>query len=161
MAHNFYITITGQKQGAIKGDVTLKGHEGAILGLALSHEIVSPRDPQSGLPSGKRMHKPMTITTPWGAATPKLLTALYNNETLTSLHICFFRTTQSCAEAQFMTIDLTNASVSDLVSIVPNGSDPSLVKVQEYNEISFTYQKITTTFTVGGITATDDWEAHL
>ena len=66
MAHNFYITITGQKQGAIKGDVTLKGHEGAILGLALSHEIVSPRDPQSGLPSGKRMHKPMKITTPVG-----------------------------------------------------------------------------------------------
>jgi type VI secretion system Hcp family effector len=60
-----------------------------------------------------------------------------------------------------MTIDLTNASVSDLVSIVPNGSDPSLAKVQEYNEVSFTYQKITTTFTVGGITATDNWEVQI
>ena len=161
MAHNFYITITGQKQGAIKGDVTLKGHEGAILGLALSHEIISPRDPQSGLPTGRRMHKPMKITTPWGAATPKLLNALYNNETLTSVHMSFFRPTATGAEAQFMTIDLTNASVSDFVSIVPNGSDPSLAKVQEYNEISLTYQKITTTFTVGGITATDNWEAQV
>ena len=34
MAHNFYITMTGQKQGAIKGDVTLKGHEGAVFSLA-------------------------------------------------------------------------------------------------------------------------------
>jgi type VI secretion system secreted protein Hcp len=58
MAHNFYITITGQKQGAIKGDVTLKGHEGAILGLALSHEIVSPRDPQSGLPTARGCTNP-------------------------------------------------------------------------------------------------------
>ena len=60
-----------------------------------------------------------------------------------------------------MTIDLTNASVSDLVSIAPNGSDPSLAKVQEYNEVSFTYQKITTTFTVGAITATDNWEVQI
>jgi type VI secretion system Hcp family effector len=73
----------------------------------------------------------------------------------------FFRPTPTGAEAQFMTIDLTNASVSDLVSIVPNGSDPSLAKVQEYNEISFTYQKITTTLTVGGITATDNWEVQI
>jgi type VI secretion system secreted protein Hcp len=27
-----------------------------------SHEIVSPRDPASGLPTGKRMHKPFTTT---------------------------------------------------------------------------------------------------
>jgi type VI secretion system secreted protein Hcp len=161
MAQNFYITIQGQKQGAIKGDVTLKGHEGAILGLALSHEIVSPRDSASGLPSGKRMHKPMKITTPWGSAMPKLLNSLYNNENLTSVHMSFLRPTATGAEAQFMTIDLSNASVSDLVSIVPNGSDPSMVKVQEYNEISFTYQKITTTFTVGGITATDNWEVQV
>jgi bacteriocin-like protein len=26
--------------------------------IAVSHEIVSPRDPASGLPTGKRMHKP-------------------------------------------------------------------------------------------------------
>jgi len=27
-----------------------------------THEIVSPRDPASGLPTGKRMHKPFTAT---------------------------------------------------------------------------------------------------
>ena len=34
--------------------------------------IVSPRDAASGLPTGKRMHKPMTIIKEWGAASPKL-----------------------------------------------------------------------------------------
>ena len=161
MAQAFYITVQGQKQGAIKGDVTLKGHEGAILGLALSHDIVSPRDPQSGLPTGRRMHKPLTVTIPWGSATPKLLTALYNNENLTSVHLSFWRPTAAGAEAQFMTIDLTNANVADLVSRVPNAGDPGLVKMEEYNEISLTYQKIKTTYTDGGITATDDWEARV
>ena len=161
MAQNFYITIQGQKQGAIKGDVTLKGHEGAILGLALSHDIVSPRDPQSGLPTGQRMHKPLTTTTPWGAATPKLLNAIYTNETLTSVHMSFWRINAAGVETQFMTIDLTNANVADLASRVPNTSDPNLAKVPEYHDIAFTYQKITNTFTVGGITATDDWEAQV
>ena len=81
MAQAFYITAQGRKQGAIQGDVTRKGHEGAILGLALNHDIISP-----------------------GSATPGLLTALYNNENLTTVHL---------------------------------------------------------SFTVGGITATDDWQAHV
>jgi hypothetical protein len=37
-----------------------------------SHEIQSPRDVASGLPTGKRMHKPFTITKEWGASTPML-----------------------------------------------------------------------------------------
>jgi hypothetical protein len=32
------------------------------------------RDPQSGLPTGKRMHKPPTVTTPVGSASPALTT---------------------------------------------------------------------------------------
>jgi type VI secretion system secreted protein Hcp len=161
MAHAFYITAQGQKQGAIKGDVTQKGHEGAILGLALSHDIVSPRDPASGLPAGKRIHKPLTVTIPWGSATPRLLNALYTNENLTTVHLSFLRPTTAGIDVEFMTIELTNAGVSEIASTVPNVSDPNLSKLQEYNDVSFTYQKITTTFTVGGITATDDWQAHV
>jgi type VI secretion system secreted protein Hcp len=160
MAQAFYITAQGQKQGPIKGDATQKGHEGAILGLALSHDIISPRDPASGLPTGKRQHKPLTVTIPWGSATPRLLNALYSNENLTTVNLSFFRTTPAGIDVEFMTIDLTNASVSEITSVVPNVSDPNLSKLQEYNEVSFTYQKITTTFTVGGITATDDWQSH-
>ena len=34
--------------------------------LTLDHTIVSPRDPSSGMASGKRMHKPITITAEMG-----------------------------------------------------------------------------------------------
>ena len=62
MALNAYLKLKGQKQGEIKGSVTQKGREDKIMVIAVSHEIISPRDPASGLPTGKRMHKPFVIT---------------------------------------------------------------------------------------------------
>jgi len=38
----------------------------------VSHEVQSPRDLATGQASGKRMHKPFTITKEWGASTPML-----------------------------------------------------------------------------------------
>jgi len=42
----------------------LDGVSGGTAGQVTpaTHEIVSPRDPASGLPTGKRMHKPFTFT---------------------------------------------------------------------------------------------------
>ena len=62
MALNAYLKLKGQKQGDIKGSVTQKGREGKIMVIAASHDVLSPRDAASGLPTGKRMHKPFVIT---------------------------------------------------------------------------------------------------
>jgi type VI secretion system secreted protein Hcp len=126
------VAITGKKQGSF-GPITLTG---------ISHEIVSPRDPASGLPTGKRQHKPITIVKEWDASTPLLLNALTTNESLTSVLIGLLRN-----GTQIATIKLTNASVSNYVS---HGLTESW---------SFTYQKIEWTWVDGGITAQDDWEA--
>lgn len=37
------------------------------------YTVKSPRDSASGLATGKRMHKPVTITKEWGPATPQLM----------------------------------------------------------------------------------------
>ncbi|MEO7601864.1 MAG: hypothetical protein ABIS39_01165 [Sphingomicrobium sp.] len=39
---------------------------------AAHYTVKSPRDSASGMASGKRMHKPFTLVTEWGAATPEL-----------------------------------------------------------------------------------------
>jgi type VI secretion system secreted protein Hcp len=62
MALNAYLSVVGQKQGDIKGSVTQKGREGKIMVIAFTHEIVCPRDPASGIPTGKRIHKPLTTS---------------------------------------------------------------------------------------------------
>lgn len=47
---------------------TVTGTGGATIDI-----MRSPRDAASGLPTGKRQHKPITITKEWGASTPKLM----------------------------------------------------------------------------------------
>jgi len=126
------VQITGQRQGAI-GPITLQG---------VSHEIVSPRDAGSGLPTGKRQHKPITITKQLDQSTPLLLNALVNNENLSSVMI-----TLASGGNPVATIKLTNASIADYVD---HGTTETW---------SFTYQKIEWTWLDGGITASDDWEA--
>ena len=124
------VMVTGQKQGQFS--------QTPIEVIAVSHEIVSPRDPASGLPTGKRQHKPFTITMAWGASTPLFLNALTQNENLSS--VVFTLGTGSNAPM----ITLANASVSQYDQ---NGSNATF---------QFTYQKIT--WTVGNVTAQDDWE---
>ncbi len=126
-------SATGQRQGSIGTAIPLTG---------ISHEIVSPRDPASGLPTGKRMHKPFVITKELDKSTPLLLNALVNNENLSSVLIGLLRNGQQVA-----TIKLTNANIADYVT---HGTTESW---------SFTYQKIEWTWVDGGITASDDWEA--
>ena len=130
------VMVTGQKQGQFS--------QAPIEVTAISHEIVSPRDPASGLPTGKRQHKPIVITTEWGASTPLFLNALTQNENLTSVLIGLLRDGKQVA-----TIQLTNASISQFDQ---HGENVTL---------QFTYQKITWTWVDGGITAQDDWEAPI
>lgn len=48
--------------------------KGVATGTAAgTTDIISPRDAASGLPTGKRQHKPITITKEWDKATPKLM----------------------------------------------------------------------------------------
>src|SRR3954470_1995728 len=82
MALNAYLKLKGAKQGAIDGSVTQKGREGKIMIIAVQHEIVSPRDPASGLPTGKRMHKPFVVTKELDKSSPLLYNVLVNNENI-------------------------------------------------------------------------------
>jgi type VI secretion system secreted protein Hcp len=164
MALNAYMTITGQKQGMINGSVTQKGRENSILVHSYSHEIVSPRDPASGLPTGKRMHKPFFFLKEVDKSSPLLWIALVNNENLTTCQVQFWGPglaagTGVAMEKQVYTITLTNASIASIQESMPSNVDPSLAKLPLQEQISLTYQKIQWTWADGGITSADDWEA--
>jgi len=72
MALNAYMKITGETQGDIVGSVTQSGREDSIMVIGTTHEVVSPRDAASGLPTGKRQHKPFTITKEVDKSSPLL-----------------------------------------------------------------------------------------
>jgi type VI secretion system secreted protein Hcp len=164
MALQAYLNLKGQKQGEIKGSVTQKGREGKIAVIAVSHEIISPRDPASGLPTGKRMHKPFVITKELDKSSPLLYNSLVNNENIPDWQLQFWTpqikaTTGSGNEVQHYTVKLTNANVASIAFRMANNKHPDLMKFAEYEEVAFTYQKIEWTWNDGGITSGDDWEA--
>src|SRR5690242_4587415 len=165
MALNAYLRLKGQKQGEIKGSVTQKGRENSIMVIAVSHEIVSPRDAASGLPTGKRMHKPFVITKELDKASPLLYSMVTMNENIPEWELQFWRpqsavaTTGVGAEYQNYTVKLVNANIASIAFRMANNKNPDLMKYAEYEEVAFTYQKINWTWTDGGISAEDDWEA--
>jgi type VI secretion system secreted protein Hcp len=158
MALAAYLSIVAQRQGQIRGSVTQKGREDKILVIAVQHEIVCPRDPQSGIPTGKRMHKPLHVWKELDRSSPLLQAVLCTNENLVDVRLDFWTATPTGQEKQHYTVRLTNANICSIVFKQPNIRSPKLQRFTEYEEVSFTYQKIEWTWNEGGITAGDDWE---
>jgi type VI secretion system secreted protein Hcp len=157
MALNAYLRLKGQRTGDIRGSVTQKGREGTIMVIAVDHELSSPRDPSSGLPTGKLRHKPVRITKELDRSSPLLYQMMTTNENLTGWELQFWRMTAAGTEIQNFTMRLTNANIADIEFHMPNNKNPDLMKYAEFEEVSFTYQRIDWTWNEGGITATADW----
>ena len=156
MAHEFYISIEGAKQGKFKGG--LKGAKGKSGGIRFSVETTSPRDPATGLPTGKRQHKPIEITKEWDASSPQLFTALVTNENLKNVLFEFVKTDPAGKEFVYYTVTLTNAAVSNLRSyldLTDKSGDP--FDAHELEDVSFVFQKIEIENKEAKTAASDDW----
>lgn len=155
-ALNAYLKIKGQKSGEIKGSVVQKGKEGAIAVIAVSHSIVSPRDPQSGLPTGQRMHKPIVFTKELDRSTPILYQALATNENLAEVEFSVYGPDPKGGKPSLLlyTVKLTNANIASIDVVTPDTGAPRTL-------VTMTYQRIEWTWSPDGITAQDDWEAPM
>ena len=161
MPLNVYLTLVGQKQGAINGSVTEKGRENSILVHGYDDLVTSPRDQTSGLATGKRVHQPITITKELDRSTVPLWNALINNETLTTWQLKFWTTLSSGQTAEIYTVSLTNAIVTSIHEYRSDGVLQANASGAALEDVTFTYQKIEWTWTDGGLTATDDWLAKV
>lgn len=158
MALNAYLRLVGDTQGRIIGSSTSAGREGLIEVHGFSHEVVSPRDAASGLPSGKRQHKPVSITKPIDKSTPLLMHVLATNENISEFRLDFWRPSRAGKEFQFYTIQLENATIAGVRQEQLNNTYEENAPLLPREHVSFTYQKIIWTWQDGGITAEDDWQ---
>jgi type VI secretion system secreted protein Hcp len=162
MALNAYLTLVGAKTGPIRGSVTQKGREGKIMVIAVDHELSSPRDPRTGLPTGALMHNPIRITKELDKSSPLLERVLTTNENLTTWELQFWAPSPTLGtEIQHYTMRLTNANIAGIEFHMPNNKNPDLQRYTEFEEVTFTYQRIDWTWTDGAITAYADWSAPL
>jgi type VI secretion system secreted protein Hcp len=111
------------------------------------------------------MHKPIVITKELDKSTPLIMNMMVTNENIFSWTLDFWSPQRQAAgsgtgtEVQNYTVELVNANISSVTFRMANNKHPDLMKFAEYEEVAFTYQKITWTWKEGGITASDDWEA--
>ncbi len=158
MAMVSHLWLEGENQGPIAGSVDQVGREDSILVQALEHEVYIPRDPQSGQPTGKRIHNALKITKVFDRSSPKLFQALTSGERMKHVTLKFYRIDSTGTEEHYYTIRLEEAIVVSIRPWIPNCLDPASEPLQHMEDVSFTYRKIIWTWVSEGIESQDDWK---
>ena len=153
-----HMTIEGENQGKMDGSCDMEGREDTILVYAVDHDIHIPRDPQSGLASGKRIHGPFRIVKEFDKSSPKIHQALCTGEHLSDVTIKWYRIDPNGSEEHYYTHILENAIVVEVKPFMPLAFMPANEPYRHMEEVSFTYEKIKWTWEVDGIEAEDSWK---
>lgn len=166
MASTSYVTITGATQGPITenasspesvGNDYQEPHKDKILVQAIKSSIIIPRNPQSGQPSGQRVHEPFCATVALNSAVPKLYQALCQGEVLTEVVFEVYRTAMSGIQEAFFEIRLVDAILVDMDLVLPHAQDPRNANFTQNLEMKMNYRKIIWNHLVANTTGEDDW----
>lgn len=161
-----YLSLEGAIQGSISagaftadsvGNVYVEGHENEILVQAVSHDVGVPTDPQSGQPTGQRVHGPLVVTCALNKSTPLIFNAVVSGEMLTEARLKWYRTSVDGKQEHFFTYILEDAVATNLSVDMPHAQDEGSSSVTQLVDVTFTYRKITLEHTVSGTSGSDDW----
>ena len=118
---------------------TPEGREQTIEVIGFSHEVISPRDAASGLPTGKRQHKPFNVTKGIDNSSSILSGMFIGNETFTDLNIQIIRNTGKGSRV-LKTINLKKANVCGVSNMLSSDDE------REIELISLCYESISWTW---------------
>jgi type VI secretion system secreted protein Hcp len=160
------MSITGESQGLITannftepsvGNIFQMGHENETLIQAFEHEILLPRDPQSGQPTGQRVHRPMKVPKVLDKCSPLLFRALTTGERLPKVEMKFYRTSAQGTMEHYYTMTMEDAIITDIIDFMPHCQDPREAHLTHMEVVEFTYRKITKTHEIASTSEADDW----
>lgn len=163
-----FMSLEGINQGLLTagaftedsvGNIYVEGHEDEFIVQAFNHEITIPRDPQSGQPSGPRVHGAMTVTKVFDKSSPLLYNALSSGERLTSSVITWYRTSSMGTQEAYFKMSLEDAVIVNIRAYMPNCQDPAYGSFTHLEEVSLSYRKIIWEHLVAGTSGEDDWRA--
>lgn len=166
MATPAYMIIKGIRQGLITagaftadsvGNFYQEGREDQIMVQRFQHQVTIPRDPQSGQPTGQRVHHPLVITKVFDKATPLLQAALTSGELLEEIVIHWFRTSAAGTQEHYFTTTLFDAIIVEIKDYMFNCQDPANAHFTHLEDVHFSYRKITWNHEVCGTMGSDDW----
>lgn len=124
------------KLGDIKGEATDSEHRDWMIVESMNHGITRQSDPASGLPTGKRQHKPVTITKPVDKATPLLMGACVNGQLIPMVRMEFVRPGE---QDRYYQVIMKNVLVTSYQTGGSAGQTPTESFSLNYEEIKWTY----------------------
>ncbi len=151
-----HLSLTGNTQGKIEGSCEIVGREGTILVYAMDHLIQIPRDPRTGLPTGQRVHDPLTVTKEFDKSSPPLYQALCSGEQFSEVKFEFYRISPEGTQELYFTITLENAIIVNIKAWYPPTMLASSEPYRHMEDVSFTYAKIIWTWEPDGIETEDN-----
>jgi len=161
-----YVAVTGTKQGNITagcntpesmGNKYQEDHPDESTVLQFDHNMLIPRDPQSGQPTGQRVHKPVVYRTRYDKATPLMNQALCTGERLSEVVFKWYRTTMDGKQEHYFTHTLTDATIVDITTETVLATDESLDFRDHEVVYSLVYRKIVWKHDGANTEGEDDW----
>ena len=125
-----------------------------------SHEVVSPRDAASGLPTGTRQHKPISVSKPTDKSSPLLMKALVDNEVFTEGTLTCYQVRNGREEPVLIVTfeECFLCSWRPSEGSVDNADAQHTHATREH--IAFCYQRIGWAFPDSGQSFIDDWASE-
>ena len=164
-----FMSIEGARQGNITagasteksvGNIFVAGHENEILVQAFSHRVDIPCDPQSGQPTGQRVHQTVNILKVFDQSSPLLYTALTTGERLSKCRIRFYRISAAGAQEYFFTVEFEDAVIVAIAAGMPDCHEGCNQHFTHLEQVSFAYRKIMWRHEATGTSGSDDWRVQ-
>jgi len=151
-----YVAVRGQTQGNLHSEIERHGTKYSFAAQSLEYQVVVPIDPAAGQRSGKRQHRPVSLTKAWGAASPQLFQALVTNEVLDSVEIDCYGRSKEGKEELVHKLKLTNASVASFRQFTaPAAGTAGRATGNDLETVGFAFEKIEHQSPKGDVVASD------
>ncbi len=138
------------------GGAMKSNHEDQVLVQAVRHNIVLPRDPQSGEGSSKPLIQPLTITKMIDKCSPELLGTIGTGKQLKVI-LNWYRSNSAGKDECYYKMTLFGAHIVDYKTYMPNCKDPANMHLGHMEDISFSSNGITWGHEICNTFAHWDW----
>ncbi len=140
---------------------TSLGRENSIECVVFNSSVKTAREAGSGMATGRRQYEPIRILKRIDKATPLLYKALCENTVIEGV-FKFFRPnpTGDGTTEQFYTVTIKQGRIASVSQQVPNCIQPATVTDPPLEEVTFVFHTIAWTYTNGGVTHEDTWNAQ-
>jgi type VI secretion system secreted protein Hcp len=148
------LMLVGERQGIITGPGS--GRPPAKV-LSVFQQIVLPRSPATGQPTGRRHHKRLVVGKEFDAASIGIEQASAQAERLTEVRLRCFRPTALGIPKHYFTIQLFDANICELRTMLPDTRARTNENRRMWEKVSLVYLRIRWTWTDPPMVAEDDW----